>query len=207
MKKTTVILSLIVFLGSYTVHAQKNTKQEKKQAAIEAQKANIQTVPPKNTEKIVQNPTLENQVPIDNEWLYNKIRQLTPSTWNYPGDSVRHYGVPIDELSAIFGYDSKGKMGVQGKLIPEIQNELNLTLIWVLSNKIEELKLENESLRTEIQILKDNMNMVQSFQNDVMSLQTDVVKFREYENRILDLATKLSDLINDINTLKQERRY
>ncbi len=173
----------------------KETKSTEKETKIEVQTPDAPPVDPYN------------KVPIEIEKTFNSLLNLPVSTWNNPVDSVRHYGVPYEELVKAFGQDSKGKIGPGGELTLEVRNDLNLTLIWVLANIIQELKNENLQLKSEIQSLKDISSTNQIAYHELTYLQQQLNQFRDHETRIIELSTKITDLMIELNALKQERRY
>lgn len=141
---------------------------------------------------------LENQHPVNHENMLTKVKQLELVTWNYHGETNRHYGLTDEQLISIFGLDEIGTIADKNSgFNTDNKIALNFTIIWAMAKTIDNLIEQNNELKSEIYILKDYFKLNSTLQSDIVNIQNEIIKIRELESQI-------STYLNELNSLKQE---
>lgn len=96
----------------------------------------------------------ENFLAIDPEGVLEKFHSLELGSWNYRGESARHYGVMAQDFSAAFGRDELGRIGADTALHVVDLAGVAYLAIQGLEKRTAELKETQEVLIQAVEELK-----------------------------------------------------
>lgn len=96
----------------------------------------------------------ENLLAIESEEVLQRFRDLQLGTWNYRGESRRHYGVMAQDFHAAFGQDRLGTIGTDSTVHVGDMAGVAYIAIQALEKRTEELRRTQSELRESINALK-----------------------------------------------------
>lgn len=107
----------------------------------------------------------ENFEPLNGEYILQKIKGMTFSSWNYKTQDPklhRHYGIMAQDFYNAFGNDRLGTIGNDSTVNPIDMIGIDMAAIQALEKRTDQLARENMQLKNEMNELKSKLDKMQS---------------------------------------------
>ncbi|MBR9979250.1 MAG: tail fiber domain-containing protein [Bacteroidetes bacterium] len=129
----------------------------------------------------------ENFLATDSESVLNSFRGLRLGTWNYIGNTQRHYGPMAQEWFAAFGHDGIGAIGNDTVLI-------TVDMIGVLCIAVQALEQRTEHLDEARAAVTDLTGHLRAAQEEIDALRTQLQRVEKEMNTLEQLHARIDAL-------------